>query len=142
MRRLLYILAGIGAVLGMGLAILYGFFFFALYENDEISPRSPASFALIPAPMRSIEPVAQCAPLYHMRSFQECGGICGQYVGVSFGTTLDLETLRARFPLTPYLAATGYDEGVVLLMENYPGDPENCARALIQIYDDYSVPDR
>ncbi len=122
---------------GAGAAVLFSYILAAMYENSAIHPKSPISWLLIPAAIRDIEPRDQCAPLRHSRSFQECGGICGEFVGVNFGTTLSLEELRNAYPLTPYLAATGYEEGLISLSENYPGDPPGCARAFIEIYDDF-----
>lgn len=138
-RQALNLILVLALTFGAGAVVLFGYFLGALYENASISPGSPISWLLIPAELREIEPRDQCAPLRHSRSLQECGGICGEFVGVNFGTTLSLEQLRAAYPLTPYLAATGYEEGLISLSENHPGDPANCPRAFIELYDDYSV---
>lgn len=125
---------------GAGATILFAFFLATAYENNAIHPYSPISMMLVPSELRNLEPMGQCAPLRLSRSFQECGGICGEYVGVNFGTTASLDQLRAAYPLTPYLAATGYEEGLISLSENYPGDPEGCSRAFIELYDDFRTP--
>lgn len=124
-----------------GAAVLFGMVFWIVYESDDIHPRSPGAL-LVPKPLRQIEPVAQCSPKRYARSFQDCGGVCGEYSAVSFGTTATLEELRALYPLTPLLAATGHEEGRIMLSNDLPGATESCQRAIIELYDEYAKSSR
>ena len=120
--------------LGTGALILFATLFLRGYESNEIGPFSPAAFLFIPAELRAIEPAMQCAPKQYLRNLGTCSEACGDYVGVSFGTLLDLPTLQDRYPLTPLLSATGRSQGQVMMIDDWPGDPEGCSRAVIELY--------
>lgn len=127
-------------VLGIGAATFFGYVIAVAYESDNIEPGGLISYMLIPSEIRGLSTIQQCSPKRYLRNFQECGGICGEYVGVMYGTTASLDDLKARYQMTPLLAATGYTEGRIRLIPDWPGDPANCPRALIEIYDDYRIP--
>lgn len=111
--------------------------FWVAYEGDRLHANHPGKYLLIPQALRQITPVDQCAPKTFGRSFRECGGICGEYVSVSFGTTAPLEALKQRYRMAPLLAVTGYQEAQIMLLDADAGLPPTCRRAIIELYDSY-----
>ncbi|MBT0956928.1 hypothetical protein IV417_05990 [Alphaproteobacteria bacterium KMM 3653] len=112
---------------------------YAFYESDQIGRRSLLKYVFVPHQLRSIEPIAQCAPLTYRRGFQECGGICGGIWAVSFGTTANQAELEAHVDLGPLTAPEWSDAVRVTVHSGRPEYPAGCSTAYIEIYDDYSV---
>ncbi len=119
-----------------GAAVLFGSVFWLAFEDDAIHPANPAAWVFMPSALRAIQPVAQCAPTRYARSLRDCGDVCGEYSGISFGTSATLDELKATYPLTPLLAESGYHQGQIMIIkdEAEPG----CQRAMIELYRDYT----
>ncbi len=126
---------GLGAIF---LVVAYSFLAFAFLESRDIHPYRPIGFAIIPQDIRQIEPVAQCAPRRFIRRYQECGGICGEYVGVQFGST-QLSQVAQTYQLEAMRREGGFKNYFVAINDKPPYGSVSCPNITIEFYEEWGI---
>ena len=108
---------------------------YAFAEPQDMKAGSLLSYLFIPAEIRALDLPGRCSMIKYSLSYQECGGICGTYYRIDYGTTATEKEVEA------FIVA----QNLPFLKENIKAwdfskfRPEACMQAMITIYDDYSA---
>lgn len=120
------------------LVVAYSALVFAFLESSDIHPHRPIGFAIIPKVIRQIEPAAQCAPSRFIRRYQECGGICGEYVGLKFGSTQTNDIVQT-YQLETIKRISNFKSYFVSINDKPPVGTAECPTIVIEFYNEWGT---